>query len=282
MRSSIARAGRLRRPAALPPSANPQPARDLQAPTPPRRPRAPRQSPPAPPARPSWIARWFGRGRRQPAWSASSLFPAGNDAPFTPEAYPGFPPELCAILNTPAEDCDPELLRLVLAVFARHLADNLPSELGLDAEALLSTLCGRLGASLDEAGPDAAPAEEADEAPGSTADAMPAEALSSPHDLTEIQAASLPVDAAIGGVPAAAPHTKILPKPGLYDSRSPRRSWRPRIHGCRNLVSRGFRNRQRRLCCRQRAVLPVCRGHSNRQPAPPLRRLCYAACAGPP
>ena len=111
-----------------------------------RRPgRAPPPVPPPRPARPGWLARWFGRNRRQPALLGRPPFPDSDDAPFTPQAYPGLSPEACAILNTPVEDCDPEILRLLLAVLARHIADSMRPELGLDAETLFSTLCDRLG-----------------------------------------------------------------------------------------------------------------------------------------
>ena len=53
---------------------------------------------------------------------------------------------------------DPILLRLTLVVFAQHLAESLPPELGMDAKALFSTLWDRLGFPLDQAMPDGAPA----------------------------------------------------------------------------------------------------------------------------
>ena len=65
------------------------------------------------------------------------------------------------MLNTPVEDCDPEMLRLVLAALARHIADTMSADLGMDAEALFSTLCGRLGTLPGEARPDVPPAAEA-------------------------------------------------------------------------------------------------------------------------
>ena len=142
---SIALTGRLRRPAAPKPRHTAPAPREMSAPSSPRRRPALRRSraaapvPQPAPARPGWLARWFGPHRRSSAPPARPPFADSNDTPFTPESCPGLSPEVCRLLNTPVEDCNPEDLRLVLAVFARHLAETVPPALGLDAEALFST-----------------------------------------------------------------------------------------------------------------------------------------------
>src|SRR5487761_2628686 len=95
-------------------------------------------------------------------------------SPFTPEAYPGLSAEACAIFNTPVEKCDSDILRLVLAALALHIADAMPPELGMtDAKAVFSSLWGRLGADPGEARPDAPPAEAPTPAPATPKDAEP-------------------------------------------------------------------------------------------------------------
>lgn len=153
-------AGRPGRPPASRPSRTP-PTQDPRSPAKrPRTPRQPRTTALVPrPARPGWFARWFGGKRPRPESPARGRRSDRDIGVFTPETHPGFAPEVCELLNTPVEECDPELLCLVFAVFARHLADSLPPELGLDAQALFSTLCDRLGPLPPELRPDAAPAD---------------------------------------------------------------------------------------------------------------------------
>ena len=175
----------------------------------PRRPRAPRvptAAPPPPPARSRWLARWFGRARPEPRAAAQpNLQPNAqpnpqpvpacrphatvrDDLPFTPETCPGLPPEMCAFLNTPAGQCDPDILRVVLESLARHIADCMPPELGLtDAGAVFSTFRSRFGALLGEAGPDAPPGTEQPAAPVTAVDAGPDLPPLQPAPLSEAQ-----------------------------------------------------------------------------------------------
>ena len=262
--TGIARAGRKRRRTEPPSSPTPAPDQALEAPIPPRRKRAPcrpRAVPPAPPARSGWIARCFGLDRRRPAWPDRSPWPDGDDTPFTQEAYPQLSPEACAILNTPVEECDPEILRLMLSVLAVHIADSLAMS-EADARAMFATLRQRLGGPLGDR-PDTAPDVQPDEAPDTAMDAVPDAPPVPPAALPETQAATLPESATIAAVAASAipPHTAVLPPPGVHRTR-------PLRHPRRRLVRRG------------RSALP--RFSRHRQRALPSRRLCYAACAGPP
>ena len=104
-----------------------------------RRPRTAAPARPPQPARPVWLARLLGR-RPRPAPVSASLFPGNRDTPFTPETVPGLGPELCAVLNTPLEDCDPEIVRILLASLAQTIARSMPSEAGQAWRTLSSTL----------------------------------------------------------------------------------------------------------------------------------------------
>ena len=259
----IALTGRRRRSAAAPPGSNPAEPQDAAALPSPGRKRAPRRphaATPAPSPRPGWLARWFGPKRRRPARFAPP-FPDSDDTPFTPETHPGLSPEACAFFNTPVEDCDPDLLRLMLAALAGHIAGSLPPELGMDAEALFATLCGRFGAVPDEAGPDAQPAEGPPAEPAAAKDAEP----DAPPEPPLQAPATEPVGGAALATTADAdsPAAFVLPRfrPSFDDSRSFRRRRRSRVDRGRPRLQRGRRDGQQH---------------------PPARLLCYAACAGPP
>ena len=259
--TGITRAATARRRTAPSSSPTPAAARDVEATIPPSRKRAPRRPRTVPPASPpgsGWIARWFGVKRRQPE---RAPLPDGDDAPFTPEAYPQFSPEACALLNTPVEECDPDILRLILSVLAVQIADSLAMS-EADARALFTTLRQRLGAPLGDT-PDTAPEVEPDEAPATAMDAVPDAPPVSPDAPPETQPAGLPDCAAItaAAAPEIMPDTALPPPPGVHRTRS-------------------LQHDHRRLSRRGRTALPrVSRGGQRRLPS---RRLCYAACAGPP
>ena len=150
--------------------------------------RQPRTVPPIPSPRPvqrSRLARMLARPSES-APSTHALLPFDPDAPFTLETIPGLCPEIRAILNTPLEDCDPEMLRVLLASFAQAVALSMPPEVGsTDAGLLFSELWGRLAEALGDASPDApppwAPANPADIAPDAQApESDPPAAASSP------------------------------------------------------------------------------------------------------
>jgi len=185
----------------------------------------------------------------------------------------------------------------------------LPPELGMDAKALFSALCGRLGAVPDEAAPDAPPAEQ----PAAAPDALPAvePAVASDVPLAEQPAAApdMPENAAPDAPPDAPP---AMPEDAVPDA--PCAPPTPRIdaHGtepaddaapaivtawetttdaacltrpvfsrrARFDTSRSFRYRGRWLVQRRRSCVHR-RPIADIQRLPP-RRLCYAACAGPP
>ncbi len=242
-------------------------------------PRRPHPAAPPQPTRPGRIARWFGRKPRRPAPSAHPPLPDSDNAPFTPETWPGLSPEACAILNTPVEECDPEILRLVLSIFAQHLA-NTPA-LGLtDPNALFATLCQRLGAPPGDM-PDTAPPEAPDEAPATGMQEAPDEAPAtgmqeapdappvSPHARPEPRQDGLPdrpataarAVSAARAASEAAPLAAVPPQPRRHRSRAPRHGRRRLLFGRPGVFSRLL------------GALP---------PGLSPRRLCYAACAGPP
>jgi hypothetical protein len=276
----ITLAGSLRRPAAARPGGNSPACRDRVAPAAPRRPRAPRQAIAAAavlPTRTGWLARCFGRGGSEPAPTGRPSFP-DLDTHFTPESHPGLAPEMCAILNTPVEDCDPEILRVVFTAFAELIADALPPELrGLDGGELFSTLAGRLGSARGEARQDAAPELPPEPAPETAVaampDAPPQTMAARPAERGTAGAADAPISSA--ATSDLAPDAPLHSGPAIHAGRTSRhrgRSLRPRhIWRARRDCLWPFRCRRLRLC----------RGWRNPL-TPPLRRLCYAACAGPP
>lgn len=227
--AGIARAATRRRPATTPP--RPQAARNIETPAATRQARPPRRPSAAKPAQPGWIARRLGLGRQR---SRRPRLPSLGNAPFTPETCPGLTLQDCAFLNTPVEDCDPEVLRPLLSALAQHIAAALPPELGMsDPQAVFATLWGRLGC---ETTPAPAPPEHPDPAPPPSAEAD--------------------VPAAPDSVASALQHSPDRTVPS-HRRRPPPRNRRQRVRGCRALLRRAAQR-------------------------PPMRRLCYAACAGPP
>ena len=214
-----------------------------------------------------------------------------GDLPFTPETCPGLPPEMCAFLNTPAGQCDPDILRVVLELLARHIADCMPPELGLtDAGAVFSTFRSRFGALLGEAGPDAPPGTEQPAAPVTAVDAGPDLPPLQPAPLPEPQGTCPADDAAITArqtapdaaslptflpafLPASLP--AFLPASGAHPSRSAHHGSRPFRH------RRAWRAHPVRSCVRF-GCSGLRRGSRRARPVLPPRRLFYAACAGPP
>ncbi|HET8995721.1 MAG TPA: hypothetical protein VFN42_03555 [Acetobacteraceae bacterium] len=123
--------------------------------------RQPRPAPAAsvaPPARRGWLARCFGLRRGPRPASRPCRSP---DAPFTPETCPGLTAEDCAFLNTPVEDCDPEVLRQLLGALAQRIAAILPPDSGIaDAQAMFAMLWTRLGAPAAQPDATAAPQQQ--------------------------------------------------------------------------------------------------------------------------
>ena len=306
-----------RRPAAPQPDIDHPVARDPDprpAPAPEHLPGQPRTASPVTPDRsasPGWLARLSGRGRR-PTRFNYALLPDG-DAPFTPEAFPGLTPEFCTFLNTPLEECDPEMLTLLYAVLAEHIAAVMPAEAGMgDAGEVFSKLWGRLAAAVGDAVPAAGPAVAPPDAPVAAPDplaaASPAEAL--PHmpaealaDVPLMSTASLP-EALAAELSLRAQRSNLPESSHLASGRllrcagnDARAQWETApdttslpgsvLRRCRPLfASRSFRYGSQPLvrCCLQ--LLHFCRslfrgllsGGPRRLPLP---RPCYAARASP-
>ena len=253
--AGMARVGRPRHDAAPQSNPSPQTAQDQPASTPP-----PSQPPPRRPRRGN-------AAPRRPAPTGRAPIADAEDAPFSPETYPGLSPEACAFFNTPAEDCDPEMLRALLVMVAHHIADNLPPEAGMTgAGAVFAELCDRLALPLDEAEPAGQPDEAAATATAEAPDALPAE----PQAPGEPPAAGPPDAAPTAGIATGpvTPDTTLPPRRSARHGRPPRHARAPRSRHGRHAGCR----------CRHRPIGRVAR--SPRQALPP-RRLCYAACAGP-
>jgi hypothetical protein len=298
--TGITLANALRRPAAAHPSRNRATAEIPESPPAPGPQPVPHQPPDASPSpRHDWLPSLLARQiRRRRAPAGAPAFLDDSDTPFTPESCPQLSAKACAILNTPLGDCDPETLELLFSALAEHIAGLMSPESGAtDAEATLPSLWDRLNAMLADAGaepppeaaPDAAPAtpaeaeqNEAPAAPDPTAQTSPPAPAKRPAKaapfvappLPDPPAADPPPDAAITALAAGETAPDPAPLPG------------PVPHGGRPFPS--FRDRGRQLARYYRRLLHSCRLLFRRswrdgpQCRPPQRRLCYAACAGPP
>ncbi|HET8997270.1 MAG TPA: hypothetical protein VFN42_11435 [Acetobacteraceae bacterium] len=205
--------------------------------------------PPVSAARPGWFARCFGPARSR---SAPTRPPrrAESGKLFTRKAYANLPPDVRAILNTPLEDCDPALVRLLFAALAQEIAACLPPEAEMTAaQKMYAGLWGDLIAKLAECGLDDAPAEPPPEDDAATA-------LSS--------AASEP-----------SPESSAPAGAASVFHRGP----------VSFVAGRAFRQCRRALlqhCAWAFRSLGPPAGRFLPRQQPPPRRLCYAACAGPP
>ena len=212
--------------------------------------------------------------------------PGDQDAPFTPQAFPGLSLEFCNILNTPLEDLDPDTLRLLLAAFAQTIVNAMPPEFGMTAGSLFSSLSDRvaaLGVAMPDAPPPAAldaapvaPAHAVPHAPGApphppaaASPAAPPQALPnlplvSPAPLPEAPAADLPHHA-----PIAAAAAQITPVTASGRA----------LRGCRP----SFLYRTKHAFCRCRLLFCSCGSffRSVRLQRLPPRHWCYAARASP-
>ena len=201
----------------------------------PPRPRRPRTAPPAPPApqsRPGWLARILGRSPARPVPASQTPFLDDPDAPFTPETYPGLSQEFCAILNTPLEELDPEILRRLVAAFAATVARAMPPNAAMpDAASLFSTVWDRLAGVLDAATPDALPPDAA--APDAPpADAPPADALPAPAEALPRAPRIAPDPPPAASSPAPSqplPDAPLAPLTPLPGARAPHQAHRPLV-----------------------------------------------------
>ena len=174
----------------------------------------------------------------------------------------------CAILNTPAQDLDPEILALLLSGFARHLAAKLPPEMGMDAKSLFARMAGRLGMPTDAFAPEPPLAARPGPVPAEAQHAAPGEALA-----VQLEERLAGLDDAVSDSSAA---DVVTPRAALPDSRAMDR-------GRVEAEGRRFPPRQRRRA--PRSVWRLRRVRSafhRRHEVPPPRHLTYAACAGPP
>ena len=137
----------------------------------------------------------------------------------------------------------------------------MPPELGMDAEALFSTLWGRLGATPGEAGPDAPSAEAPPQAPAAAPDAGPGA-----PPVTLLQ----PGGTVAFDVAGAAPSVVHAPTPDTGCPMAP-------VYRRRRSLSVGSRSLRHRRRSGFRRGFP---GRVQFLQPPP--RFCYAACAGPP
>ena len=278
----IALAGTLRRPA------TPQ---DPQPPAP-RRVRQPRPALPATLLPPPLLAHLLAaRRHRHPATASRHAFLNQGDTPFTPEAYPQLSPKACAVLNTPLKDCDPKTLELVFSAFTQHINQIISPEAGImDPAVFFPNLWHRLSTALAETKADASLSTTAEAVPPTPADTVRDAPLMPPHppvqapptgptrlwtnDAPRLAPVPLSGPTASDHPAAVAPKTQpdIAAPSGPVGHRS-----RPFRYG-----TQSFARRRRRHVRRCRAFVHARGVRDGLQCVPPPRRLCHAACTGPP
>ena len=134
-----------------------------------RRPRTRAVVAPSQPVRPDLPAP---TRRRRFARFGRKRFSGPDVMHFTPEAFPALTLEACAFLNTPLEDCDPDIVLFLFSGLAEYLT-ALPEGVDMpDPMAVFATLWARLGNLGREALPDAPAAIERDAAPATTAEPL--------------------------------------------------------------------------------------------------------------
>ena len=189
----LAHAGVLRRRPAVsqPGIGHDSAARDAAArPAPEPKPRTRRQrdAVPAAAARPAdsgWLVPWLGGSRRRraplgrnnrpPAPRRPEQLPDTDVTLFTPEAFPVLSPEACAFLNTPLEQCDPDILVFMFSGLTQYLIELPPDADTPDPFEVFATLWSRLtkirGGAAPATEPNAVPAGEPNAAPAAERDA---------------------------------------------------------------------------------------------------------------
>ncbi len=271
---------------------------DADSPPAARKARAPRQPGRA---RKAGLARLFGR---RPVAAVPEQAREFADFEFTGEAFPELSPEARAFFDTPLEQCDPEMLGIVLGALAELIAGAMAPQEGVrDLRDVFLALSSRMEAVSGEAGhapPAALPevaAASADLAatagmePQAAMPELPDTALQ--RDLaapssegTEVAQGAAATVSAAPDQAAAAPAGPQAPGDSVSgtstnNARAAESSRVPARHARRRLFrgGPGFATRSRILLYRN---IPL-RGRHVVRPLPrPARLLCYAACAGPP
>ena len=285
------------------PASNPAAARDLavsRAPGPKPRARRPRTAAAVQPSRPQrsgWLAPLRRRCHRRIAGLGRGQFPDTGVVLFTPEAFPALSPEACAFLNTPLEECDPDILLFLFSNLTQYLTD-LPADAETpDPMAVFATLWARLGEIRGDAASDALPAEAPAEAPAApvtppvtppetdpptplvSMDALPGTSSPTPGEgLPHLP----PVNPA-QAVPHATGTSVAVPvDPSLRHCSIPFSGCGRRFSGCRRRC-RGRCGRFHRCCgpCRRGRASVAGRVFADQQRPLPLPHRCYTARASP-
>jgi hypothetical protein len=290
-------AGAPRRPKSGPDSRT---APDADSPPAARQARAPRQPGRA---RNGGLTRLFGRRPMAAVPEQSCELP---NFEFTGEAFPELSPEARAFFNTPLEECDPEVLGVVLEALAELIAQAMTPQEGMPdmRDVFLDALSSRMAAVSGEAGhaPPAALPEVAATPADSAATAAIDPQAASPEFLgptlrrdsaappsEEGTVVSQGAAAAVSAAPDQPAMAPAGPQPSgppvsgssTKNARAPDSSRVPPRQARRGLFrgGPGFATRSIVLLGRN---IPF-RGRYVVRPLPrPARLLCYAACAGPP
>ena len=182
----------------------------------PCKPRTAAAAPSPEPARPGRLARFA--GRRRSARRSREQFPDADVMYFTPQAFPSLTPEACAFLNTPLEECDPDILLFMFSGLTDYLLALPEGADTPDPMELFATLWARLGEVRGGAPRQATPADAPDAASIAPADAAPDPSPASPDPLPDMPMAAQPDNAAVIvaiDAPETAPDATPLPQPPL-------------------------------------------------------------------
>jgi hypothetical protein len=265
-----------------------------------RAPRRPRR------ARTGVLTRLFGH---LPMAAVPEQYRAVPDFDSSEAACPGLSPEARAFFNTPLEECDPELLGIVLEALAEIIAGSMTPQEGMrDARDVFLALSSRLAAVSGEVGdvpPDAVPEvaaaptdlaataaiEPAAIDPQGASPKFPGPALLRDSGAPWSDAAEVAQGeaAGIGAAPeqdATAP-AKLqasgisVSDTSMNNARAPNGSGVPPRYARRRLFRDGPGFATRRFALPRRNIILRYRYVIRTRPEP-ARLLCYAACAGPP
>ena len=249
----------------------------------------------AAPPLPRVLTRLVARRHHHPAAATRPACRNRHDIHFTPQAFPQLSPKACAVLNTPLKDCDPKTLKLLVSAFTQHVNQVLSPEAGMaDPSAAFTNLWHRLNAALADANLDTSAPATPEAVPATPPGAVPDAPVASPHPPvqapptapTRLWANEPP---RVSPLPPSGPPASDQPADASITAAAPQTQ--PDIAAPSGSVahrSRSFRSdtqflaRRRRLHFRGRRPLFPRGARDALQCHPPPRRLCYAACTGPP
>ena len=162
------------------------------------------------------------------------------------------------------------MLGMLLSGLARHIAANMPPEAGMDARAVFATLAARFGMGVRDVTPEEIQAVRAAQAASQDPAPEAPELPPAPEPIAE------PPAIRHRAASATAPR-RAVSRPAKHPAAT-ESAHTPSPCGHRHALPR----RPRPEPVTDRRARRSCRALHRRYHAPPIRRLTYAACAGPP